>query len=353
MVTLRKLVLILAILGVSGVCLAACGASEAANPTPAPTNTPTLQPSPTSTKEPTFTPTATNTPTPLPTDTPTPTQTHTATPTPEPTATPTQLAPSPDDVILVKDGNFSFWAVPGFLTDVRGSQAGIFSADDEILLFMIANPADTENTLEEILANFVEAAGADMDELIAGEPYPYLIDDKAGLAVDVTGALFGDDLEGRIAVVSPDETRIFVAFGFAVNDRWEDEGSEMFEAVLQSVSFSTDDAATDSTDIQANPDFLLPLPTEKPASEWNGIPIMPQAIAGEGDSKSYAFTVEATAVEVQSFYEKELGKLGWSLLGAGEGDTGVVLLIFQKGTEVASVSILTVNPSTLYVFLVK
>ena len=61
----------------------------------------------------------------------------------------------------------------------------------------------------------------------------------------------------------------------------------------------------------------------------------------------------ATPEEVQAFYEAEMSQLGWSMLGAGAGDTGAVLMIFQKGAEIASISILTVNPTTTYVFMVK
>ncbi|MCL4262502.1 MAG: hypothetical protein KJ069_04780 [Anaerolineae bacterium] len=116
----------------------------------------------------------------------------------------------------------------------------------------------------------------------------------------------------------------------------------------------TPEATATADDSTTTPsDFPLPIPTGNPAAEWNGMPIMPQAIAGEGNDESYAFIVEASPNEIQTFYEQELSKLGWSLLGVGEGETGAILMVFQNGAEVASISILTVDSSTQYVFLVK
>jgi hypothetical protein len=66
------------------------------------------------------------------------------------------------------------------------------------------------------------------------------------------------------------------------------------------------------------------LPEGQPAAEWNGIPIMPEAIAGEGDEESYVFTIKATPQQVQEYYQLELGKLGWQPLGTGDGDSSLI-----------------------------
>lgn len=73
------------------------------------------------------------------------------------------------------------------------------------------------------------------------------------------------------------------------------------------------------------------IPSGVPEKEWKGIPIMPGAINGGGDNESYRFTIKAPVEEVQAYYEKELAKLGWSLMAAGSGDTGSVMLIFNNG----------------------
>jgi hypothetical protein len=98
---------------------------------------------------------------------------------------------------------------------------------------------------------------------------------------------------------------------------------------------------------------VLPMPSGKPASEWEGIPIMPNAIAGQGDDQGYSFTINASSDEIQQFYEKELGKLGWNVFASGQGTTSAVLLIFMKDTIMLTVSILPQPDGIMYVLLVK
>ena len=105
------------------------------------------------------------------------------------------------------------------------------------------------------------------------------------------------------------------------------------------------------TETPSAPD--LPMPSGEPASEWEGFPIMPNAIAGEGDNKGYSFTIDATPEEIQKFYEKELGKLGWNMFASGQGTTNAILLIFMKDASTFSVSIIPQPDGIMYVLLVK
>lgn len=98
---------------------------------------------------------------------------------------------------------------------------------------------------------------------------------------------------------------------------------------------------------------VLPMPSGKPSSEWEGIPVMPNAIAGEGDSKGYSFTINASPDEIQKFYENELGKLGWSMFASGQGTTDAILLMFMKDGGILSVSIIPQPDGKMYVLLVK
>ena len=95
------------------------------------------------------------------------------------------------------------------------------------------------------------------------------------------------------------------------------------------------------------------IPEGEPASEWQGIPIMPGAIAGGGDEESYAFTTRATSREVQEYYEGELEKLGWELFAQTEGKNSSLMLIFTNdASDTLSVSII-VKGDELLVLLVK
>jgi hypothetical protein len=54
--------------------------------------------------------------------------------------------------------------------------------------------------------------------------------------------------------------------------------------------------------------------TDKPLAEWNGIPIMPQAIAGQqANDGTYTFKVPVDSGTIQSYYSDKLKSLGWNL----------------------------------------
>jgi hypothetical protein len=98
---------------------------------------------------------------------------------------------------------------------------------------------------------------------------------------------------------------------------------------------------------------VISMPSGEPSSEWEGIPVMPNAIAGEGDSKGYSFTINETPDAIQKFYEEELGKLGWNMFASGQGTTNAILLIFMKDASTLSVSIIPQPDGVMYVLLVK
>jgi hypothetical protein len=55
--------------------------------------------------------------------------------------------------------------------------------------------------------------------------------------------------------------------------------------------------------------------TEKPLDSWNGIPIMPEATAGQAeDIYHYSFRVASDSGAIESFYREELKSLGWELV---------------------------------------
>ena len=82
-------------------------------------------------------------------------------------------------------------------------------------------------------------------------------------------------------------------------------------------------------------------PTGTPVSEWNGIPIMPQATSGQEFTKStYSYKAPAMPqVEVQSFYDVKLKELGWtSEFTAATGAQGGIL-VFSKEGKVLTITV--------------
>ena len=94
------------------------------------------------------------------------------------------------------------------------------------------------------------------------------------------------------------------------------------------------------------------VPTGQPASDWNGIPIMPGALAGEEKDGIYRFTTSASREEIQEFYTREMSQRGWELSGTKEGNVGAILLIFSTDEDTVSISILP-DQSRFLVMIIK
>lgn len=95
-------------------------------------------------------------------------------------------------------------------------------------------------------------------------------------------------------------------------------------------------------------------PQGAPAQEWKGIPIMPQATAGqeftENGTNIYSFKASATAQEVQDFYKDKMTALGWnqsfSMPGGSEGG----FMAFQKDSSFLTI-VITSSDNAVVVLL--
>ncbi len=86
-------------------------------------------------------------------------------------------------------------------------------------------------------------------------------------------------------------------------------------------------------------------PQGQPATEWNGIPIMSEATAGEEFSKStYSYRVSGMdAQTIQTFYNDKLKAQGWSSPFSAQGGSAGGLMLFTKELQVLSVTITKVD----------
>jgi len=92
-------------------------------------------------------------------------------------------------------------------------------------------------------------------------------------------------------------------------------------------------------------------PQGTPVAEWNGIPVMPQATAGqEHDPANYSFKFTGTAQEAQDFYNDSLVTLGWSNMLSLPGDENGALLVFQKDSSILTITITSADGSTVVLF---
>ncbi len=88
-------------------------------------------------------------------------------------------------------------------------------------------------------------------------------------------------------------------------------------------------------------------PEGQPASQWDGIPIMPGATTGEGDAEGYVFTVKATLQQVKEFYDLELGKLGWQPLSIDQEDSSLTLMFMNNASVTLTISVVTKGDEAL------
>jgi hypothetical protein len=78
---------------------------------------------------------------------------------------------------------------------------------------------------------------------------------------------------------------------------------------------------------------------EKPLTEWNNIPIMAEAIAGQQmDAHTYTFKVPSDTGAIDSFYSQKMKALGWSL---DESD-----MLGMKFSKDKSFLLVTLAPAT-------
>jgi hypothetical protein len=80
--------------------------------------------------------------------------------------------------------------------------------------------------------------------------------------------------------------------------------------------------------------------TDKPLANWNGIPIMPQATAGQqANNGTYTFKVPVDSGTIESYYSDKLKSLGWNLADSRwQGmkftkDKSVLLVTFAPATD--------------------
>lgn len=82
-------------------------------------------------------------------------------------------------------------------------------------------------------------------------------------------------------------------------------------------------------------------PQGKPVPEWNGIPVMSQATAGQEFSKgTYSYRITGvTEDQIQSFYNDKLKAAGWTSPFSAQGGSAGGLMLFTKESQVLTITI--------------
>lgn len=101
------------------------------------------------------------------------------------------------------------------------------------------------------------------------------------------------------------------------------------------------------------PSVLDPVGTV--AQEWKGIPILPQATAGQEfpEKNSYSFKANVTMEDVKAFYNEKLSSLGWSQPYDIPNEEDAALMIFQKENSTLAITITGWEDASVVVLSLK
>jgi hypothetical protein len=185
---------------------------------------------------PTRTPTSTLTPT----NTSTPTQTATTTPTKTLTPTPKPLIELGERHEIAQ-GGFAFRVPIGYASQIEEQQA--FLSDLEgTLIISFASVEDSSASEEEIIDRYLDAVARRSEgEFEKTSSDPVTVDGIEGKAFDLTGSLVGSPIKGKAFIIPISASRFFYAVAISNlsqdEQAWEDKGSKVFEAVIESIEF--------------------------------------------------------------------------------------------------------------------
>jgi len=149
------------------------------------------------------------------------------------------------NVRVIKEAGFSFRPPEGYDVEVQGAQIGVFDTAGTIIISIYgatSNPQNksAEEIADEFLAGVFKSGDGKYTKVVS---YTVTIDNVEGLAYDLTGTLFGSPLKGQAIVVMPSSKQFLFGLGIANTGqdkkRWENEGSKVFNALINSVTFTT------------------------------------------------------------------------------------------------------------------
>jgi hypothetical protein len=100
--------------------------------------------------------------------------------------------------------------------------------------------------------------------------------------------------------------------------------------------------------------------TETAISDWEGLPIMPEAKDGEPAGLGYLYSVKVTVEEAEKFYMEQMELDGWTLSDRQTSETSLfggpsTILDFQRDSEAVNIMLIfsTNNNHTMVLLSVK
>lgn len=152
-------------------------------------------------------------------------------------------------------GGFACQAIPGYTVEEAFGFASMEApdADSELgpAIMLIGSAVEGEEegaTTEELYDEFVNDLETGIE---VSAPREITVGGVPGLVSDISGAIEGQEMVGRIVFVAVSSTQRFTMFGAAPADRWDDELALLFDGVVASVTFFEPDLSFDFEQVVA------------------------------------------------------------------------------------------------------
>ncbi len=174
------------------------------------------------------------------------------------------------DEMRAEEGGFAFQPPVGYEASVDYVFAEMtVPGDDLTQINIIGSPFDDGTTIETMYEGFASEFGND-DSVTLGERQPLTVNDIEGFSVAMEGDDNGTFVKGKLVVLGNDVQGVFI-FGGAEGDKWDNEVSAQYDAVVNSISLieiseagAEETTAAETTETVAE---TAPEPTAEPVAE--------------------------------------------------------------------------------------
>ena len=149
-------------------------------------------------------------------------------------------------------GGFSFRPLAGFENNVDNGSliAGEILGPTYIELHGVSNYEGDQSDMEIIDEYLQELGEIGFGKLVTGDSHPITVDDIEGIAVDLTGTVLDEPIDGQSILVRRSDQQYIYGMAFAIiqddENRWLEDGHTKFSALLETIRFLDNDDLTDS-----------------------------------------------------------------------------------------------------------
>jgi hypothetical protein len=135
---------------------------------------------------------------------------------------------------------FAFRVPIGYASQIEEQQAFISNLEGTFVILFAG--VESSSSEEDLIDEYLDAlATRSQGEFEKTPSDPVTVDGRQGRAFDLTGSLFGSPLKGKTLIVPLRSNRFFFALAIfnlsEAEQAWEEQGSKVFEAVLESIEF--------------------------------------------------------------------------------------------------------------------